>query len=84
MATRSRLRSELDYFITNQKKLAEKYIGKVLVIKGQKVIGVYESALEAYVEAQKKYRLGEFLIQPCEPGPEAFTVTISSQEIFNG
>lgn len=84
MATKATLKSELDYFIDNQKTLAEKYTGKVLVIKDRKVIGVYENALEAYVEAQKEHRLGEFLIQPCEPGPEAFTVTISSQEIFNG
>ena len=74
-------RTELDYFIANQNDLVKKHRGKVLVIKGNAVVGVYESPLEAYLSAQKKHKLGTFMIQPCRPGPSAYTVTISSNVI---
>lgn len=55
-----------------------KHNGKTLVLRGEKVEGVYGSALEAYLDAGKKYPLGTFMIQNCQPGPGAYTVTISS------
>ena len=76
------LTRELDFFITNQDSLVSQYRGRVIVIREQRVVGVYQTALEAYTEAQKTYELGTFMIQPCEPGPQAYTVTISSDEIF--
>jgi hypothetical protein len=72
------LYDEMQYFIANQNMLVEQYNGKVLVIKGQKVIGAYKDALEAYFEAQKQHELGTFIIQHCLPGPDAYTVNISS------
>ena len=74
---------ELKYFISNQKKLVKKYQGKTLVIKGEAVIGVYSSPLEAYIEAQNEHELGTFMIQSCVPGPDAYTVTIASTNITN-
>lgn len=76
------LNDELEYFISNQTDLVNKYLGKVLVIKDKKVIGVYHSALEAYIETQKEHPLGTFMIQTCTPGPEAYTVTISTTGII--
>jgi len=69
---------ELEYFITNQRELVSKHRGKILVLKGKRVIGVYPTALEAYLETQKEHKLGSFMIQPCEPGVGAYTVTIAS------
>lgn len=68
--------TELKFFITHQKDLVEKHNGKVLVIRGDEVSGVYDSALEAYLQAQKQFPPGTFMIQPCAPGPEAYTVTL--------
>ncbi len=76
------LEKELNFFVSNQTDLVASYKGKVLVIKGQKVVGVYKDALEAYFEAQKQYELGTFMLQPCEPGEEAYTVFITSNELF--
>ena len=73
---------ELQFFIDNQSNLVNQYHGKVLVLKDQEVVGVYETPLEAYLEAQKSHELGTFMIQPCEPGPQAYTVTISTHGIF--
>lgn len=75
-------KKELDFFIDNQDSLVNQYQGKVLVLKDQQVVGVYQTPLEAYLEAQKSYEIGTFMIQPCEPGPQAYTVTISTHGIF--
>ena len=67
---------ELRFFINNQESLVNQYCGKVLVLKGQQITGIYQTLLEAYLEAQKKHKLGTFMIQRCEPGPKAYTITI--------
>lgn len=77
------LRDELEFFIANQEQLVSKFPNKILIIKDKQVVGVYNSPLEAYKEAQKVHKLGTFLIQPCEIGSGAYTVTISTQEVFN-
>ncbi len=73
---------ELHFFQENQERLVNQYPGKILVIKGTEIIGVYDTPLQALEEAQKKYEMGTFMIQPCEPGPDAYTVTISSLGII--
>ncbi|MGA7563953.1 MAG: hypothetical protein WBW55_12165 [Desulfobaccales bacterium] len=73
---------ELNFFISNQENLVKEFFGKVLVLKGKKVIGVYPNALSAYIETQKKHPPGTFMIQPCVPGPEAYTVTITSTALM--
>lgn len=70
--------TELKYFIAHQEDLVRQYRGKALVLRGEHVVGAYGSPLEAYLAAQKEFPLGTFMIQPCEPGPEAYTVTINS------
>jgi len=70
--------SELAFFITHQKDLVSKYEGKTLVLRGNELVGVYASPLEAYLEAQKQFPPGTFMIQPCAPGPDAYTVTINA------
>jgi uncharacterized protein YneR len=69
---------ELDFFKQNQAELYEKYGGKVLVIKDSKVLGVYEDPMQAYDAAKQDNEPGTFMIQPCDEGPEAYTVTIST------
>jgi len=68
---------ELAFFIQNQEKLVREHEGKILVIKGNEVLGVYDTPLQAYTEAQKAHPLGTFMLQPCIPGPEAYTITIN-------
>lgn len=67
---------ELNYFIAHQDELVSQYKGKTLVLRGEKVEGVYASLIEAYVEGQKQFPLGTFMIQPCEAGRSAYTVRI--------
>jgi len=73
------LQKQLEYFKANQKELVKKYEGKFLVIKDQQVQGVYDTEIEAYTEAKKKFDLGTFLIQQCLPGQESYTQTFHSR-----
>lgn len=76
-------KTELDYFIANQGALVKQYGGKVLVLIGPNVIGVYDTPLNAYLKAREQHELGTFMIQRCEPGPEAYTVTVATRGIFS-
>lgn len=69
---------ELAFFITHQDELVRQHRGKTLVIRGETVEGAYASPLEAYISAQKQFPIGTFMIQPCEAGRSAYTVTINS------
>lgn len=73
------LHDEFLYFIRNQDELVKRYPGQFIVIKDQKVVSQHASRLEAYVEAQKAYPLGTFLIQKCEPGQSAYTIILQPQ-----
>ena len=54
--------SEVAYYFAHQTELKNRYAGKVLVIKQQKVIRVYESENVAFRESQKEFPSGAFLI----------------------
>jgi hypothetical protein len=82
MTETDKLEKDLEFFIANQDRLVKEHRGKVLVIKDQQVVGVYNTSLEAYEDAMKKYEPGTFMIQPCREGTDAYTVTITSHELF--
>jgi hypothetical protein len=76
------LEKEFNYYLQHQEELIRKYKGKFIVIKGDVVIGDYESELEAVEETSKKHELGTFLVQKCEPGSESYTYTYHSRVAF--
>lgn len=73
--------TELAYFIAHQDELVQRHRGKTLILRGEAVEGVYDSNLQAYLAAQKQFAPGTFMVQPCEPGPDAYTVTINSLNV---
>ena len=79
----SNLQKELEYFKAHQEELIRQYKGKFLVIKDQKVEGVYETEIDAYNDAQKKFELGTFIIQQCIAGKDAYTQTFHSRVSFS-
>lgn len=70
--------TELAYFIAHQEELVALHAGKTLLLRGASVVGAYDSPLAAYLDGQRKFAAGTFMIQPCEPGPSAYTVAINS------
>ena len=77
------LHKELEYFKRHQEELVQKYEGKFLVIKNQKIEGVYDTEIEAYAEAKKKFELGTFIIQHCVAGKEIYTQSFHSRVSFS-
>lgn len=69
---------ELEFFIAHQDELVARYKGKALVIRGNDLIGAYDTPLKAYLAAKTEFPAGTFMIQPCEPGQDAYTVTVNS------
>jgi len=76
------LQKEYEYYLAHLFELAEKYSGKFLAIKGQEVVGVYESDLEAVQTMSRSHELGTFLIQFCDPAGERQTQTYHSRASF--
>jgi hypothetical protein len=72
------LQKNLDWYIANQKDLAAKYNGKILLIVDQNLIKVFSDIGEAYAEASKSYAAGTFTLQPCSPDPESYTLMLYS------
>ncbi len=76
------LKEEFKYYMANQSDLVSLYSEKYIVIKDKEVVGVYDSEIEAYQEAQKTNILGTFLIQFVSAGQENHTQTFYSQVAF--
>jgi len=76
-------KEELDYFIKNQDMLVKEYKGKILILHGKSVYGVYDNIAQAYKKGKEELGLGSFMIQPCISGIDAYTVTINSSGVAN-
>lgn len=64
-----------DYYLSHQNELVEKYNDKYLIITKDGVVSVWnrEDDAAAYHDAKKRYGLGNFIMQLCTPGAEAYT-----------
>ncbi|MGR3911618.1 DUF5678 domain-containing protein, partial [Burkholderia sp. SR8] len=76
------LRDEFEYYLKHQTDLVSQYSGKVVAIKDQKVIGVFDDEIKAVTETQKTFPLGTFLVQRVEPGAQNYTQTYHSRVEF--
>ena len=56
------LEKEFEFYETNKTEIREKYLGKQVVIVGEKIIGAYDDVDEAYQETIKTYIPGTFMI----------------------
>ena len=77
------LEKEFKYYLDNQSHLIDQYSEKYIVIKGEKVVGVYDSDEEAYFDSIQKYKAGTFLIQYCEEGESSYTQSYHSRVLFH-
>ena len=69
-------------YLDHQDELVAQYDGKVVVIKSEKVIAVFDDEAEAVEETAKIEELGTFLVQRCTPGDEAYTQRYHSRVSF--
>jgi hypothetical protein len=73
---------ELAFFIANQDSLLKEHQGKILTLRGHEVVGAHDTLSDAYFDALHRFEPGTFMLQPCEPGPDAYTVTVSTRDLF--
>jgi hypothetical protein len=66
----------LNYFIEHQKELCAKYSGKELLMHGARVVGAFDTLHDAAEEGRRLFGSGNFSVQECIPGEEAYTVYI--------
>ena len=76
-----RLLPEFEYFKKHQDELVQQYGGKFIAIKGEEVIGAYDSFADAVHQTARTHEPGTFLVQRCDPGEEAYTVDFRSRVI---
>ena len=77
-----KLEKEFEYYLDHQDELVKEYNGKYIVIKNNKVIGAFNTEIEAIEKTAEKHKLGTFLVQKCEPGTESYTQTYHSRVMF--
>lgn len=70
-----KLQSEYEYYQNHLDDLVKNYHGKFIVIHQQRVVGEYDSMLDAYDDSMDKFELGSFLIMECLPPDEAKITT---------
>ena len=66
------LETEHQFYMDNRESLREKYLGKRVVIVKDRIIGVYDSDLEALSETTKTMKMGSFCVKyiPVDPAEE--------------
>ena len=70
---------ELAFFIAHQDELVAKFRGTTLVIRGEEVVSEHTvRRLKPTGRLRNDSRLGTFMLQPCESGRSAYSVTINS------
>ena len=62
-----------EYCLDNQDELVKKYEGKYLVITAEGVQGAYDTLESGYDTALKTYGKGNFMLQLCTKGEDAYT-----------
>lgn len=57
------LEKEYEYYNKNKDKFIKEYLNKYIVIKGDNVLGVYNSKADAAKTTLSEYQLGTFMIK---------------------
>ena len=78
----STLHAEFDFYVTHQEEMIERYDGRVIAIKDGRVLGAYDSYVEALIETSKEHAEGTFLLQRVSDGTKDYTATYHSRVSF--
>jgi hypothetical protein len=73
------LEQDFEFYLAHQSDMVAKYDGKVVVIKGGNVLGVYGSEFEAYTATIIDHDPGTFIVQMVSEGDSAYTATFQSR-----
>lgn len=72
------LMEEFNYYLAHQDEFVAKYDGKVIGLKSETLVGVYDEKFEAIRDLWSKHEPGTVLVQRVSEGEEAYTITIAT------
>jgi len=72
---------DLKYFMKNQNELCNKYGGLVLLLRNATVVNAFNSLREASDKGKEMFGYGNYSIQPCIEGEEAYSMECYSPRI---
>ncbi len=78
----SNLGQEFKWYLKNKDDLIQKYEGRVLVIKDEKLVGLFDDEMEAIRHTALEHELGTFLVQECSSDPLSTSATFHSRVRF--
>ena len=73
---------DYQWFQEHYNDLFSKYGNSFLAIKGEEVIGVYQSFAEGVCATQKTEELGSFIVQQCNGNESGYTNYIASMNFM--
>ncbi len=83
MYTEKERREDFNYFIKHYQELYNKYGHKFIAIKNSKILGVFDTEIEAITDVSKEYPLGTFIVQECNGHESGYTNYISSWQLVS-
>lgn len=75
------LENEFQYFLDHQQEIYHIHGDKVVVIVGNRVIGVFDNEAQAITESRKEYAPGTFLVQKSGPDEKVYTAHFHSPKV---
>jgi len=79
--TKKKHLKDLKYFIANQNELCEKYGGLFLLLHNATVINTFKSPREASNKGKELFGYGNYSIQQCIEGEQAYSMECYSPRI---
>lgn len=83
MYTEKERKKDFDYFIEHYQELYNEYGHKFIAIKNSKILGVFDTELDAITEISKEYPIGTFIVQECNGDESGYTNYISSWQLVS-
>ena len=83
MNTNTKLKDEYEYYLRMYDEIKKECGNKYLAIKGDKLLGCYDSVAELLEETLKTQQAGTFLIQYCDVDNVTNIQTFHSRVSFN-
>ncbi|GBU23876.1 hypothetical protein R83H12_02010 [Fibrobacteria bacterium R8-3-H12] len=72
---------DLEYFKENQNELCKKYRGLVLLLQNAAVVNAFNTLREASDKGKEMFGYGNYSIQPCIYGEQAYSMKCYSPRI---
>lgn len=83
MSVSPELKRQFDFYIKNQSELTKNHEGKILLIHGEKLVGVFDTKTEAFQHGKSLFAPGSFMIIKCTPDESEYTVNYRTVARFS-